>query len=230
MRHEFANDGPLHRRFGSFCIRTSHMRRPDANQGAGLGPSFLAGTVHARTTCTGGWELASENWELRVKAGAYRARAPKGQPVKARGGTPGTTPHNDLCALKGHRTAGRSLGLSWAAPLWRRTQRLSVAAGTPIARTAPYEYDFREKPVETSILEGFMNLRRSGSGLIASDEAPTCCSGDSDEPDSGILLLCDSLDSLRTRIRQGCIQGTHAGCPCRDGSQCCWTSPVCLDP
>ncbi len=29
------------------------MRRPDANQGAGLGPSFLAGTVHARTPCIG---------------------------------------------------------------------------------------------------------------------------------------------------------------------------------
>jgi hypothetical protein len=33
MGHEFANDGPFHRRFGGFCIRTSHMRRPDANQG-----------------------------------------------------------------------------------------------------------------------------------------------------------------------------------------------------
>ncbi len=33
-------------------------------------------------------------------------RAPKGQPVKARGGTPGTTPHNVLCALKGHTEPG----------------------------------------------------------------------------------------------------------------------------
>jgi hypothetical protein len=36
----------------------------------------------------------------------YRVRAPKGQPVKARGGTPGTTPNNVLCALKGHTEQG----------------------------------------------------------------------------------------------------------------------------
>ncbi len=46
------------------------------------------------------WELATGNWDL----GSYRA--PKGQPVKARGGTPGTTPHNVLCALKGHTGQG----------------------------------------------------------------------------------------------------------------------------
>jgi hypothetical protein len=32
--------------------------------------------------------------------------APKGQPVKARGGTPGTTPPNVLRALKGHTEQG----------------------------------------------------------------------------------------------------------------------------
>ena len=35
-----------------------------------------------------------------------RAHAPKGQPAKARGGTPGTTPHHALCALKGHTEPG----------------------------------------------------------------------------------------------------------------------------
>jgi hypothetical protein len=37
---------------------------------------------------------------------ATRARAPKGQPVRARGGTPGTKPHKVLCALKGHTGQG----------------------------------------------------------------------------------------------------------------------------
>jgi hypothetical protein len=32
--------------------------------------------------------------------------AAKGQQVKARGGTPGTTPRNILCALKGHKEQG----------------------------------------------------------------------------------------------------------------------------
>jgi hypothetical protein len=32
--------------------------------------------------------------------------APKGQPVKALGGTPGSTPHNVLCALEGHTEQG----------------------------------------------------------------------------------------------------------------------------
>jgi hypothetical protein len=42
---------------------------------------------------------------MKRRVGA-RARAPKGQPVKARGGTPGTTPRHILCALKGHTEQG----------------------------------------------------------------------------------------------------------------------------
>ena len=47
------------------------------------------------------WRLATGNWELRVKAGAYRARAPKGQQVKYGVEPRGPRPRNILRALKG---------------------------------------------------------------------------------------------------------------------------------
>jgi hypothetical protein len=43
---------------------------------------------------------------MHARGDATRARAPKGQTVIARGGTPGTTPHNALRALKGHTEQG----------------------------------------------------------------------------------------------------------------------------
>ena len=47
-------------------------------------------------------------------------RAPKGQPVTARGGTPGTTPHNVLRALKGHTAQGTCVhrSLRWGEVSW----------------------------------------------------------------------------------------------------------------
>ncbi len=54
----------------------------------------------------------------RISAGtrsACRARAPKGQKVKTRGETPGTTRHNVLCALKGHTEQG---GCGHRLPRW----------------------------------------------------------------------------------------------------------------
>ncbi len=58
---------------------------------------------------------------------AARALAPKGQPVKARGGTPGTTPHNVLCALKGHTERG-----AWGhrSPRWGEVSWGEVTQGS----------------------------------------------------------------------------------------------------
>jgi hypothetical protein len=60
-----------------------------------------------------------KNRALRCGQGC-RARAPKGQPVKARGATPGTTPHNVLCALKGHTEQGACghRSLRWGEVSW----------------------------------------------------------------------------------------------------------------
>ncbi len=76
----------------------------------------------------------SGNWQLRVKAGAYRARAPKGQTVKARGGTPGTAPHNMLCALKGHTEQG---AFGHRSPRWGEVSWGGVTQGSaPLHRWA----------------------------------------------------------------------------------------------
>jgi hypothetical protein len=45
-------------------------------------------------------------WLIAGTPSGYRVRAPKGQPVKARGETPRITPPKGLCALKGHTEQG----------------------------------------------------------------------------------------------------------------------------
>jgi hypothetical protein len=73
--------------------------------------------------------LASGIWRLGSSARTCLVRyAPKGQPVKARGGTPGTTPHDDLCALKG----AHGTGCMWSpfAPLGRGVMGVGVTQGS----------------------------------------------------------------------------------------------------
>ena len=55
------------------------------------------------------------------------ARAPKGQQVKARGGTPGTTPHNVCCALKGHT---RQASCGHRSPRWGEVSWGGVTQGS----------------------------------------------------------------------------------------------------
>ena len=58
---------------------------------------------------------------------AYCVHAPKGQPVRARGGTPGTTPHNALRALKGHTERGARRHRS---PRWGEVAYGAVTQGS----------------------------------------------------------------------------------------------------
>ncbi len=63
-----------------------------------------------------------------------RARAPKGRPVKARGETPGTRPHNVLRALKGHTELG---GCGHRSPRWGEVSWGEVTQGSaPLHRWA----------------------------------------------------------------------------------------------
>jgi hypothetical protein len=66
-------------------------------------------------------------------------------------------------------TAGRCPGLSWAAPFGAEDQRLSVAAGTSLARTASYKYDSQGKRWKTTTPEGSMSTNSiPDGGLISS--------------------------------------------------------------
>ncbi len=87
-----------------------------------VNPSPFVGRVPPR-----GGSRAVPSCQSPVLSSAARARAPKGQPVKARGGTPGTTPHNVLRALKGHTKQG-----AWGhrSPRWGEVSWGGVTQGS----------------------------------------------------------------------------------------------------
>ena len=68
-----------------------------------------------------------KNRALPVRSGVSGLVAPKGQQLKARGGTPGAMPHDTLCALKGHTEQG---ACGHRSPCWGEVSWGGVTQGS----------------------------------------------------------------------------------------------------